>query len=409
MCSERRQHSERGAVLVHVALAIIALVAFTTFVVDYGVLYASRRQAQNVADAAALAGAVAFGFDSTDTTTSGPAYLSAQSMIQSHRVWGQVPVADVTFVCPPGETGTCIRVDVFRNQARGNPLPTFFGKLVGLVDQDIRATATAKVAIGNATDCLKPWGVIDKWAEYQPTVQPWDNASIFHKYINQGPNSGDPDPTLVPPDNYVPPTTSGPGTGFAPYDANHNFTNDYGRQIELKVGDQTDFEYASGWFAPLNLFDSRGGNDYLENIKGCVGVTYKIGDELDILTNPGQKVGPTRQGVEDDIDSIVLQDPNAVWSSTPNNGAGGVINSAFAVSPRIVAVPLVDPDWMAMTQKNGLTKVKIVNIMGFFVEGYDQPTKAVVGRLMTLPGMQTAGPEPIGGQSAFMQAIVLIR
>ena len=29
--------SDRGAVLVHTALAILALVAFTTFVVDYGV------------------------------------------------------------------------------------------------------------------------------------------------------------------------------------------------------------------------------------------------------------------------------------------------------------------------------------------------------------------------------------
>ena len=53
------RHSERGAILVQVALALLALVAFTMFVVDYGVFWVGRRQAQNAADASALAGALA--------------------------------------------------------------------------------------------------------------------------------------------------------------------------------------------------------------------------------------------------------------------------------------------------------------------------------------------------------------
>jgi hypothetical protein len=40
----------------------------------------------------------------------------------------------------------------------------------------------------------------------------------------------------------------------------------------------------------LNLFDSRGGNDYLQNIRDVL-ASYKIGDLLNVLTNPGQKVG----------------------------------------------------------------------------------------------------------------------
>jgi Flp pilus assembly protein TadG len=120
--------SERGAVLVHVALAIIGLTAFTTFVVDYGVLWASRRQAQNAADGAALSGAVALAFDDpTNTTSTGPAYLSAQTVVNASRVWGEIPVADITIsaaVCPAEHAGgLCVKVDVFRNQARGNPLP----------------------------------------------------------------------------------------------------------------------------------------------------------------------------------------------------------------------------------------------------------------------------------------------
>ena len=58
-----RLRSENGAVLVYVALAMIGLVAFSALSVDYGVMWSSRRQAQNAADAAAHAGAVSLAFD----------------------------------------------------------------------------------------------------------------------------------------------------------------------------------------------------------------------------------------------------------------------------------------------------------------------------------------------------------
>ena len=45
---------ERGAVLVHVAVTLVGLVAFSALTIDYGVLWTSRRQAQNAADAGAL-------------------------------------------------------------------------------------------------------------------------------------------------------------------------------------------------------------------------------------------------------------------------------------------------------------------------------------------------------------------
>ena len=73
-------------------------------------------------------------------------------------------------MCPPGSPGagtnSCIRVDVFRNQrAGGNPLPTFFGTLVGVDQQGVRATATAEALFGNSTDCVKPFAIADKWLE----------------------------------------------------------------------------------------------------------------------------------------------------------------------------------------------------------------------------------------------------
>ena len=53
-----RVAGERGAVLIQVAVALLALLALSAFVVDYGVMWASRGQAQNSADAGALSGAL---------------------------------------------------------------------------------------------------------------------------------------------------------------------------------------------------------------------------------------------------------------------------------------------------------------------------------------------------------------
>ncbi len=37
--------------LVQVAIALVGLIAFSAFVIDYGVMWVARRQAQNAADA----------------------------------------------------------------------------------------------------------------------------------------------------------------------------------------------------------------------------------------------------------------------------------------------------------------------------------------------------------------------
>ena len=59
MTTHARLRDDRGAIIIHVAFALLALIAFSAFVVDMGVMWVSRRQAQNAADAGALAGAVA--------------------------------------------------------------------------------------------------------------------------------------------------------------------------------------------------------------------------------------------------------------------------------------------------------------------------------------------------------------
>ena len=120
---------ERGALLVHAALAMLALIAFSALAIDYGALLLGRRQAQNAADAAALAGAVSLAFDDPDDIARAQATAAAAGT--ANQVLGAapsiVPATDVQiiFPCPPGSPGlpdTCIRADVYRSAARSNAM-----------------------------------------------------------------------------------------------------------------------------------------------------------------------------------------------------------------------------------------------------------------------------------------------
>src|SRR3954449_9511807 len=108
---------ERGAVLVHVALAMLTLIAFSALAIDYGALLGARRQAQNAADAAALAGASSLAFDDPDDIPRAQATAAAAGI--ANPVLGAapsiVPATDVQLVaCPsgmPGPPDTCIRAN----------------------------------------------------------------------------------------------------------------------------------------------------------------------------------------------------------------------------------------------------------------------------------------------------------
>ena len=56
--STQNRKKEEGMVLIVVAVLLVALIGFVALAVDVGLLYAARTSAQEVADAAALAGAL---------------------------------------------------------------------------------------------------------------------------------------------------------------------------------------------------------------------------------------------------------------------------------------------------------------------------------------------------------------
>jgi putative Flp pilus-assembly TadE/G-like protein len=417
-----RAHDERGAVLVHVALAMLTLIAFSALAIDYGALLAARRQAQNAADAAALAGAISLAFDDPDDIPRAQSTAAAAGL--ANLVLGAapsiVPATDVTLIpCPPGAPGlpdTCIRADVYRSAARANALPTFFAQIMGITSQDVRATATAQVETGNAAECLKPWAVGDKWRENWESgtanTGPWTPVSTFDKYQKQG-NNWVPDPSVTTPDVYVAPSASDPGTGFTPFDANGDPTAEFGLQLVLKVGSAQNV-LSAGWFQAVDLPNpdgspSSGGADYRNYIANCTTRVFKIGDSIPIET--GNMVGPTGQGVGD----LVAKDPGASWNASthavqgscaPGTCADGLYH---ARSPRVIAVPLFDMDAFFAGSPNGKATVTITNVMGYFIEGMGgSGNKDVVGRLVAIPGV-TVGAGSIDESAAFLRKVLLVR
>ena len=65
--STLHNHTERGQSLVFIAIFMVALIGILALAIDGGLGYSKRRQAQNAADAAALAGADALCDSDTST------------------------------------------------------------------------------------------------------------------------------------------------------------------------------------------------------------------------------------------------------------------------------------------------------------------------------------------------------
>jgi hypothetical protein len=416
-----RMRSDSGAILVVVAVGLLVLMAFSGFVIDKGLMMVTRGQAQNAADAGALAGAVALAFDGDTREDDGPAKTAAYAFAISNYVAGTAPpvidptsgdATDVKFYTDnPGDfpavciDNNCIRVDVHRTQAAGRiPLPVFFTQLIGVTDQGVRATATARVSAANATDCLRPFGVPDLWFEENTPPTPAE----FNAYVTaSGGTRGAP---VTPPDVYQAPTTTTTGSGY-------NVAAHYGREFVLKSGPQNANAQQPGWFQPIDIpiiggGPTAGGERFRTNIERCNGVPVPIGTRLP--TETGAMVGPAAQGIRE----LIAQDPYADWDTSEQAVVDSCVQatpSCGAFSPRTITLALYDTeDFQRRSTQNdwsgcptGGSCVKIVNFLGFFVDrmqGND-----VIGYLVRAPGLLVTGAPAVGPASAFLTQISLIR
>ena len=375
---------ESGMSLVFVSISFMAVLSATTLAIDVGMFMNARSQAQNAADAGALAGAVALVFnDFNDRTPTGPAVQGAINTAVANRVAGgavDVQPADVTFPNDPTGQPTRVAVQVFRTVARNNAVPTLMGSFFGVQRVDISATATAEASPANAMTCVKPFMIPDRWIEKNTPAN-----STFDKYTNKGVLLSDAD-LYIKLNPYPDPNTNYTGYSTA---------RDVGTTLTLRAGtgDQINPSFYFSWKMPGDI----GGDFYRENIANCNQSLIVRGTK--IIQEPGDKSGPTIQGIQ----ALVDKDPGAFWDT----GCKCVKGSAFAISPRVFPIPLYDPNLYADGKANGrVADFEIANFLGFFA--LPPVGNSIPGRITQITGIvdKTAGAAPV---NSFAKAIRLVQ
>jgi hypothetical protein len=356
------------------------MLALAALAIDLGNLRDAKAEAQRAADAIALGGATAF----KDLAFTDPAAVPEAN----NRAWGVARLNKVRFDtlnvggAPPtltkvsrawGDvwTGQTTQVDYniipdsqkVRVWVRHPGVLTFFGGLLRVPYGHVQAMATARVTESGEAKCVKPLALPDIWNEtsaaqdangdrvWDPTEN-WDFDPAKDTYAQYDPNAS---PSARP-------LQTGYGSGWRD---GSGVIGDWGRQLIIKAQSPKDSP-TSGWFYPWRIGDSKGAQDYKDNITGCnpeahLGVPYDVED--------GNMVGPTIQAFTD----LIGEDPGARWNPSLNNGTGGVENSSYGDwrnSPRVIPIALFDPHQIAGIKSGGNLTLTFNNFALFFVEGF---------------------------------------
>ena len=372
----RLHHDDSGMSYVFIGMGMMAFLSASMLAIDVGMMMTSRNQAQNSADAGALAGAMALYFEDWDNRTpSGPAVTSTLRGATANKVMGgtvAVTPADVTFPLDPTGQPTRVRVQVKRT------VDTLVGRFFNILTADIPANATAEASKANAMSCVKPFTIPDKWIEKQ--TPGWDSNDSYDAFDNKN-------VPLANPDIYIPADQP----GYTGYSMDH----DRGERLMIRAG--TGNQIMPSFYFSLAIGGETGGSEYEWNIANCNTTLMKWGEPL--LQEPGNMVGPTVAGIQ----ALYDKDPNARWDQTTKSVKG----SAFGLSPRVFPIPLYDPKFYDEGKRNGRTAdLKVANWIGFFLE--EIQGNNIWGRITPIAGVldKNAGPAPDG---VFPRAIRLVQ
>jgi Flp pilus assembly protein TadG len=378
MRSIRQLHrDERGLSFVFVAIGITGFVAATTLAIDVGMLMTARTQAQNAADAGALAGATALAFNSfDDRSTSGPAVQGAMNAALANKVVGQsvsILSSDVTFPVAPSGASDRVKVAVFRTVERGNAVGTMVAGLFGVNTADIKAVATAEAILSNSAVCVKPWAIPDRWTEVQ--TPGWDVTDTFTAF----PSNPSVFPDIFRAANLL--TYTG-----------YKRTVDVGTEIKIMPESSPIIE--GDMYFPIAWAGATTVDDYINNITGCESPQIKIGDGLNI------QAGVIGENTGAGAAALIAADPTAYWDATNKK-----VVSPLNPSPRVIVIPVYDPMYFDQGKRVGnFTQLRVSNFIGFFVDHL--VGNNVVGKIMPALGQSASGTST--PQGAFLRAIRLV-
>jgi Putative Flp pilus-assembly TadE/G-like len=336
---------EGYVVVVVVAALLAALTGFLALAVDIGVLYSARTSAQEVADAAALAGAFTFSPYYPDSPQPQTASNHALQVALNNSVLGQpITAADVNVNV--NVASRRVTVDVHSTQN------TYFARALGLQTEDIAVEGVAEAAeFSTGTSCAKPWFI--------------PNTVLSSS-----------DPCIACAANEVV-ISGGEVTAFA--------RSKIGQQFSIKPQDPHT-AIRPGDFYAIDLPGSSGGSDYRENIATCINTYVRCGDSYSVKT--GNMVGPTKQGVED----LIGNPPTDTWVSV------GQYQTPYGLSDtsrNVVVAPIWDTCGMAGFCPDGkfpagsTVTVQVIGFAAVFLE--DVKGSDVVARIISISSCDTSG------------------
>lgn len=365
----RKKNGNRGQVLVLFVGGLVALLGFASVGIDVGYMYTVRHELQRCADAGALAGASAF--LNGDWTDPG---IKEIAKARANQYAAKDPVATETLKSASGEitvdfpVANRVRVDTNRT------INLFFARYFLGPTRNISAFSVARAAIANQNVVgLRPWAI----------PYPWDDVNGNGLY--------DPGETVhkdCPADVAGTPSAS---QYFCP-----------GTRVILKIGTPQgnpdspsgipSIQQESGHYFALD-YGASGAAGYRDAIQTDTTYRVSIGDSVPLET--GNMVGPTIQGVDD----LIRQDPSAVWNDAVNlpdsplaqysiTNADGSPSDAWMSSPRVVRIPIYNPEDAPAMGKSAIT---VAGFAGFWVESIDHHLGTVIGRFINSKALGTPG------------------
>lgn len=340
---------DSGAVLVFTVIVLVVLIGMAALAIDIGQMYIAKQRAQNVCDAAALAGVQELAVEA-EMMNSGSGYVvdtdPAQATAEECASANNDDVPSWRIVNPDSETpgikvtfpdaGETVKWDSGRDelvQYRGQVIrvdgkvnvETAFAGIFGMYNKFIPAKAIAMIK------CLQSKDII-----------PLTGSKL---------------------------TVSGDGT-TPPIQSKVLYT--------LHAGSWQDGYLGPGNYLTLRFGDDSGANDYRDRLAGeggevslCQGVV-----NLDVAnTEPGAMPVQTFKGLEDrllqePIGSLYAydkQDPigsgDTAWTEWLKSGLDGVYDN----TRRLAVIPLLEE---TIADVNGMKQVTIAGFAGFFIRNF---------------------------------------
>jgi hypothetical protein len=348
----------RGQVLLVFVTALLGLLGIAALGIDVGYMYTVRHELQRSTDAGALAGASAF-FDGSwsDAAIRAVADARARAFASKDKVAASAlsPGGEISIAFPSAGR---VRVDASRT------VPLFFSRLFLGPTKTITAYSVAEASVVDTNvKGLKPWGIPFPWEDTNGNDL-FDPGETVHRDCPEG---------VVDPSRY-----------FCP-----------GTRVILKIGtpknspknpkDLPSLQQESGHFFALAL-DGTGGSVYRDTIANGSTTPVTVGDAVSL--EPGNMVGPTRQGT----DALIDADSNSQWNDAaglPESNLYHAVDGSWMNSPRVIRIPIYDPE---VALNNGRTDMVIAGFGGFWIESIENHQGTVIGRYIPMRAFGQAGP-----------------